>query len=104
MNIAIPTSTSATLLLPEPHYPVGGSRNQGKLISNKGISTTYYGSTPLFQGATGSTLQVITATTSKTKRMPRVQEFEEIPYDEGMALYDQIKHRHSALFRDLADL
>jgi hypothetical protein len=32
------------------------------------------------------------------------KEFEKIPFNEGMALYHQIKQRHSDLFRELADL
>jgi len=32
------------------------------------------------------------------------EELKKIPFNEGMALYHQVKQRHSDLFRELADL
>ncbi len=108
MNIATPTNTSATLLLTEPEKI---SKNRGKLPPNKHTSATYYASLSL---STGSTLQVVTTSASAVQEVlplalsqtykTEVPDMKEIPYDEGMTIYRQIKQRHSQLFHDLADL
>jgi hypothetical protein len=70
------------------------------------------GITTLFNQTTNSRLQIMATATSAVQGITlpalsqtyRIEETQEIPYDEGMALYYQIKQRHSDLFRELADL
>jgi hypothetical protein len=91
-----------------------GSHSSIVIPSQEGFSAAGHVSLPLNQ-VVNSTLRMVTTSASAVQGIPlstlsayktekKSSGTEEIPYDEGMVLYHQIKQRHNQLFRDLADL
>lgn len=87
----------------------GEQRRMNISIPNRKSFGATTNATLIFNGTTDSELQVMTTSASTVQgvtlpALSQTHKIEEIPYDEGMALYYQIKQRHSDLFRELADL